>query len=179
MSADLYPENTCFETAVAFASRFKLTGDETFVTFEKINLFYFLSQLNNFFSSVKDGAVAERVCGIMEENCEDVWTENAFANQTECQATVDSMPKIEGEGYADGRTQGCRWLHSVFAKENERHCPHISTIPLEDSDGSIKCQESQAKIESDLFSEAELDFIYDISRNELGYVDSFNKSCGD
>eukprot|EP00594_Rhizosolenia_setigera_P003398 CAMPEP_0178942804 /NCGR_PEP_ID=MMETSP0789-20121207/2210_1 /TAXON_ID=3005 /ORGANISM="Rhizosolenia setigera, Strain CCMP 1694" /LENGTH=232 /DNA_ID=CAMNT_0020622279 /DNA_START=71 /DNA_END=765 /DNA_ORIENTATION=+ len=72
-TTDLFPENTCYESPIVFASRFKINGEDTFVTFEKINVFYSLPHLNNIFGSSKDGAYAERVCGIMEENCEDVW----------------------------------------------------------------------------------------------------------
>lgn len=176
---DLFPPDTCVKGPQGFASSFRLTGDETYVTFEKINLYFSLEFMNALTQAPKEGGVAERVCGVIEESCEEVWTENEFANQTECQATIEAMPNSEDGGYTDGRSQFCRYAHGVYAPENAKHCPHISTIPLEDENGKIKCQESQNIQPSELFSQLELDFIYDISMNELGHDESLIKACDD
>lgn len=91
-------------------------------------------------------------------------------------AAVESLPREE-DGYIDDRAQGCRWVHSVFSKEKNIHCPHISFIPMEDIDGKTKCQSSAFKPYESLFSEAELDFFYDWGSNEFGFNESFFEVC--
>lgn len=112
----------------------------------------------------------------MEEDCLDTWEQNAFANQSECKATVDLLPFTE-EGYFSGPSQGCRWLHSVFVKENKDHCAHISSISLEDPNGKIKCQTTDLVKPESIFSSAELNFFKETSINEFGLDESMVTRC--
>lgn len=106
-----------------------------------MNSFFPEAFITSLFGGSYDGAFAERVCTIMEASCPTVWAENAYDNQTDCQASINVLPTTDG-AFFDGRSQGCRWVHSAFATTNEDHCEHISTIPLEDVNGNIKCQSS-------------------------------------
>jgi hypothetical protein len=57
-----------------------------------------------------------------------------------------------GPVHFDGRSKACRILHSVFAAKNDKHCPHISFIPLEDANNLTKCQTSKLIDPSKLFN---------------------------
>jgi len=79
-------------------------------------------------------------------------------------------------GYLDGKTKGCRILHSAFASENSHHCPHISFAPMEDDKARILCQESAGRTASEFFSQYELDTMEDIAY-EMGFPDSSYRHC--
>lgn len=165
-----------FDIAAGSTARFTLTGDSTFINIERVNVFFPEAYLSLLFNASKDGAYAERVCGIMEESCTDVWTENAFANQSECKASVEAMPKVEGS-YFDGRSQGCRWVHSVLAATNKDHCEHISTLPLEDVNGKVKCQNTTQTPMTSVFSAAELHFYKETAMNKFDFDESMISIC--
>lgn len=161
---------------LAATTRFTITGESTYVAIEKVNLFNGEGYINALFSAFKSDAFAERMCTLMEETCTDVWTANEFADQAECQQSVEAMPAADGM-YIDGLSQGCRWVHSVLVPSNTDHCEHISTIPLEDLNGNIKCQTSLQNPLSSMFSDVELDFIVDTAMNEFGFDESLYSTC--
>lgn len=158
-------------------ARFTLTGDDKYILVEKVNGYYPEAFLSSFFGASNDGAYADRICSIMEENCGDVWKENEFADQAECKASVDAMPVAEGLVSVDGLSQGCRWLHSVFVKKNEDHCPHISTVPLQDINGKVKCQSSKQTQSTSVFSAAALNFFEETAVNEFELDESMSQIC--
>jgi hypothetical protein len=47
-------------------------------------------------------------------------------------------------------------LHSVFASTNDKHCPHISFVPVADSSGSLKCQESAGLLPGDTVTDQDM-----------------------
>jgi len=176
MADYLFPDGVCYETSVGATARFTITGDETFIYVDLVNIFFPQAYFKSLSEDFLDGAIAERVCNIMEEKCVDTWDQNGFEDQSECKASVDALPFTEA-GYFNGHSQSCRWLHSVFAEENENHCAHISTIPLEDPNGKIKCQESQFTRPDTLFSSAELSFFEETSMKRFGFDQSMVKAC--
>lgn len=176
MTEDMFPADTCFELTAGATASFKITGSSNYVLLDKVNAFYPEAFLSSLYGGSTEGAFAERVCSIMEENCEEVWAENAYENQTECQASVDALPAADGI-FVDGLSQGCRWLHSVFAVTNKDHCEHISTIPLEDVNGNIKCQNSAGNEITSVFSAAEISFFEETAMNEFGFDETMISAC--
>ena len=73
--------------------------------------------------------------------------------------------------YIDGNSQGCRVLHSVFARTNPDHCPHISFEADEDVNGLVKCNKSKKTLPSDLFTQQQLGMFIAAS-NMLGLGDT-------
>jgi len=47
-------------------------------------------------------------------------------DQHQCVKQLKEMPIFTDGYWIDGKDYGCRVLHSVLAKENPRHCPHLS-----------------------------------------------------
>lgn len=66
MTEDMFPADTCYELLVGATASFSITGDSKYVAVDKVNAFYPEAFLSSFFGASKDGAYAERVCGIME-----------------------------------------------------------------------------------------------------------------
>ncbi len=139
---------------------------------ERINLFYSIDKL---FGEVLDtDGVRDYICNLMESNCQQTFDLNNLTSST-CKTTYDSLP-IDVDGYLDGNTKGCRILHAAFASVNENHCPHLSFTPEKDYLGHVKCQESQGRVASDLFSPFELDKI-DEQGYEAGFPPSLYEEC--
>jgi len=90
-----------------------------------------------------------KICEV-SEGCKDV---NVGLTRDECTEKLQSLPTFNNENYFDGNSYGCRVLHSAFAETNDKHCPHLSFEPLEDSKGKVKCQTSKNIQVSDYFDE--------------------------
>jgi hypothetical protein len=75
-----------------------------------------------------------------------------------CMRRYSALPSFDAGSlsYVDGNSKGCRVLHSVFARTNPLHCPHVSFEAEEDTNGIFKCNESKQTILTDLFSEQQL-----------------------
>jgi len=114
--------------------------------------------------------VRDSICGIMKDNCQKIYELNNLTMST-CQSKYDSLPAIGEDSYLDGKTKGCRVIHSIFAATNPKHCPHLSFIPQKDIDGVIKCQKSYNQQLTDFFSQYEQDLI-----KEKGYALGFNET---
>ena len=99
--------------------------------------FYFGSALNT-------NGVREYVCEVMRDSCPATWGANGYDSTgfARCVDDLESLSMSDPPPYVDGKSQGCRFLHAVFAAEDEKHCPHISFEPAVDVDGKEKCQAS-------------------------------------
>ena len=140
---------------------------------KRINVYYTDDLLRVAFDVLLNSPnTREFVCSVMNGPCANVL--NVTSNCTEQLLT---LPSAEGEQYfIDGKSQGCRVLHAVFANTNpDNHCAHLSFTPLEDPNGSIKCQSSKGTLPSSLFTERELQLFKDFSESvgvdpELGHT---------
>ena len=140
---------------------------------KRINVYYTDDLLRVYFDVLLNSPnTREFVCGVMNGPCANIL--NVTSNCTEQLLT---LPSAEGEQYyIDGKSQGCRVLHAVFANTNpDNHCAHLSFTPLEDPNGSIKCQSSKGTLPSSLFTERELQLFKDFSESvgvdpELGHT---------
>lgn len=65
--------------------------------------------------------------------------------------------------YIDGNSQGCRYLHAVFALKNPFHCAHVSLIPAVDPDGDYICHWSAELSPEEMFTQTEVDGLFDLS----------------
>ena len=90
-----------------------------------------------------------KICEV-SEGCEGV---NVGLTREQCTKTLESLPILTNVTYLDGKDFGCRVLHAAFAERNDKHCPHISFEPLEDSNGKLKCQTSANIQVSDHFDD--------------------------
>jgi hypothetical protein len=94
-----------------------------------------------------------------------------------CLAKYNALPSYGTDdpdfplAYLDGNTQGCRVIHSVFARTNSDHCPHISFEADEDINGLVKCNESKKVLPSDLFTQQQLG-MFMVASNMLGLGDT-------
>lgn len=88
------------------------------------------------------------ICDILYQTCPSVWTASGFQNHQECldfHATLSlfdygpDADETQGGG-AQGYSLACRMVHSALAQSNEKHCPHISKVPMADDLGRVKCQ---------------------------------------
>jgi len=80
-----------------------------------------------------------------------------------CLKRLSNLPLAEGEYHSvDGNSQGCRYLHAVFAQTNPSHCAHVSLIPAKDPKGNSKCQTSAGLSPDEFFTQTEIDGLYDL-----------------
>jgi hypothetical protein len=102
-------------------------------------------------------------------------------NSTVCESTLQALPTAEGTMYhIDGNSQGCRALHATFAVTNPiQHCAHVSFTPLQDPNGSIKCQNSTFTPPSSLFEESELEAFRTFARQNDIDPDIGHNCCAD
>ena len=84
------------------------------------------------------------VCRIMDTHCPNVTAANGFTSIEDCVSKLVTLPKatINAHGIAtvDGNSVGCRTLHASLVVKDDKHCPHLSYIPMVDRDGKYKCQ---------------------------------------
>lgn len=143
----------------------------------RVNVFYPSEFIEESFSNLDSDDIRDYICDVMESNCADTLKYNNFTSSNDCKIAYDNLPaNLTSDGYLDGKTKGCRILHSAFAAKNEHHCPHISFAPMEDEDGRIMCQESKERKVSDVFSRYELDTIAE-QAYEMGFPYSLFRSC--
>ena len=97
------------------------------------------------------------ICDVSEA-CKET---NVGISKEECLEQLDQLPLVTNGSYIDGNTIGCRARHAAFAEDNPDHCPHISFEPQADSNGKMKCQESDNINPLDLFDEVDLEDFYE------------------
>jgi hypothetical protein len=111
---------------------------------------FFLAMFFANLSSTTSTSLTFCVFGVF--GCTEVHELNGSPTLEECIASLEALHATSDGPYVDGDSFSCRNLHSGFALNNPKHCPHISFIPLEDENGLIKCQTSQQMLVSNLFS---------------------------
>lgn len=74
--------------------------------------------------------------------------------QISCEDEFSSLNMTEGKNlWIDGNTRACRLLHGMFAESNPAQCPHISFVPMVDTNSKHKCRTSLRVKETDLFTD--------------------------
>lgn len=160
-------EGVCLITTVGFKLYYtvnNLKGDGFLI--QRTNLFYPDKFLNILFNDGIGGDnVTDYICDdVLRDNCPKVYEENGL-NEEKCKSMYNSLPPTDGYGYLDEYTKGCRILHSAFAEINEKHCPHMSFIPIPDYTGTLWCQTSGGVKAEDLFTPYELGVIKEFAIN--------------
>ena len=145
----------------------------------KVDVYYTTAFLEFFFATaLNTDKTRGFVCDIMETTgCQDIYQLNGNQTKEECIESLNNLTTADGElVYFDGKSQGCRSLHAVFAGTNPSHCPHVSFEPTPDVSGMIKCQTSQEISVESMFSLEEIRFFTNWCSQveELGSPTCFN-----
>lgn len=101
---------------------------------ENINVYYdepYLASFH-FMDLASTDCTRQFVCDVMSSD----FCSNPVEN---CVEKLASIP-ITDQAYIDGNSQGCRFLHTVLAQYDNKHCAHLAFEPTLDRDGKIKCQ---------------------------------------
>lgn len=84
----------------------------------------------------------QMLCKTLERDC-DASHFVPFSNQQECVEAMSSLPVNGINKYSvlsfQGNSTGCRMVHMYMARQNKKHCPHISYFSEEDENGNYKC----------------------------------------
>jgi len=121
---------------------FKILFDPSTSKIREWYVHYSAEFLDRIFSTWDTTETAEYVCGVMENNCSSTWDFNNFTKLQDCVDKFRDLPLVDADNALDGRSKGCRIVHTTFAKENPKHCAHISIAPEADFLGKVKCQMS-------------------------------------
>mmetsp|Transcript_42413 Transcript_42413/g.70527 ORF Transcript_42413/g.70527 Transcript_42413/m.70527 type:complete len:339 (+) Transcript_42413:63-1079(+) len=123
---------------------------ENYIT--NIQVAYKQPYLETFFGLMTNtDGVTNFICKTMQNNCSATWEKQEIQSIEGCKARIDALPVTEGPlAMVDGKSRGCRVLHSAFASTNDFHCPHISYEPEEDDGGQVKCQVSKPGLDLSL-----------------------------
>lgn len=126
----------------------------------RIDVYFTPEFLLQYFTQLQTINSAKFVCNVLiGPSCQntDIPELNGNLSEKRCIKKLSGLELAEGQNlYVDSNTQGCRYLHAVFAADNPVHCAHLSFIPAEDPKGNIKCQTSANTQPSDLFSDEEI-----------------------
>lgn len=149
-------ENPSGDTVFGYRISFDVTSSTT-INVKNIHVYYPPGSIEFLFETIFDGgALARRVCNIMESSCSDTfYTKNGYSEVDECVSDLMVLPRSDS-GDINGKSLGCRVLHAEFAAENDKHCPHISFLPEYDEKCILKCQESDNNAVEDIFHPFEL-----------------------
>ena len=138
-----------------------------------VTVYFSQEFLEDYFGSVLNTKSRAYVCGVLRNNCPEIYELNGSPTEDECISQLEALPLSSGtERYFDGNDQGCRYVHAVLAASNGAHCPHISFVPVEDATGSIKCQTSKNTAVSDLVDETSLALFRDFCLSPESLIES-------
>ena len=125
-----------------------------------------------FFGLTHSDRTFRYLCELMASDCPEVYSINGNPTLDECTATMASLPPALESGRLDGNTTGCRVIHGSFVPHSDKHCPHISFLPVEDSNGNVKCQKSLGIQVEDLFDADDIQRFQDYVDQNGDLVDS-------
>jgi hypothetical protein len=153
---------------VAFLLKLYLDFEQRYLS--RINVFYTDDFMRVYFDKFLNSVPTRNlVCNVMQGPCLSILNATYDNNNVTCATMLNELPSTDStKYYVDGKSQGCRALHAVFAETNPtNHCAHLSFTPLQDPSGNIKCQSSKNKLPSELFT-----------ANEIQIFESFAESVG-
>jgi len=141
---------------------------------DRIFIYYSEAFLDFFFAVLLNtDSLRQSVCTTMRDSCSSTWSLNGYSSISQCTSALSSLPVARGGLYhIDGKSQGCRALHAVFAALNPNHCPHISFAPQIDFKGAFKCQSSGLVDPATLFSSSDLS-AYETFGQSIGFDSRF------
>lgn len=123
---------------------------------ERLQIFYKPDFLQFWFGELLGGERTRSFICEVFDGCDSTKASNEiFLKDSSCMAELAKLPLLSYGGVVDGKDQGCRTLHSVFAQKNPHHCPHISFIPEEDDTGKSRCQVPKGIKPTDLFEDSD------------------------
>lgn len=132
----------------------------------------------NFFDFVYENsqslAMSSSVCSVHEFACPQEYAYNGYTDVLDCVEKMESLPftttNTAGINTVDSNSTGCRQLHSSMAAVSpEIHCPHLSFVPMEDTNGKTKCSVSSDFAFEDYFSQE--DFVLFQRTAQMNQID--------
>lgn len=169
----------------------RLDAEEADIFVNRANIWYpddYLSEL--FGVAFQTKALRKKNCEIMRDSCENTWKMNFKQADRTIDHCVEEMSQLDVansasydgtdfNGFVDGDTSGCRFLHGGFASDNPNHCAHISLKRGADPNGRKKCQVkstySRVSPES-LFGATNIAFFNAVGEAYYGIPDGFSFS---
>ena len=120
----------------------------------------------------EEGFSAERValdiCSTLQDNCPESYARDGYNDLDDCLARMGSLPltNLNDQGFmaSDGNSTTCRVIHANLAKNNKKHCPHISYYPEEDINGNILCSTGYNTNFDNFFSESDLQLFQELAK---------------
>jgi hypothetical protein len=171
-------EGECITTTVAYKLKYSAGWFGSGFRIKRVDLFYPEKFLPILFNDVIGGeAVTDYICDtVLRGNCQEVYQANGLDNES-CEAMYNDLPPVDDYGYLDDKAKGCRILHSAFAEINNKHCPHMSFIPIKDYTGTLWCQESGGTKAEDLWTDDELAIIDQFASDNGFDPDNLSTTC--
>jgi len=119
---------------------------------------YLAFAFGRFFNTDK---IKRFVCDVIQNTC-------GYYQVPDCVEALNRLPVAQGEQFVDGNSYGCRVLHAAFAFTNpERHCPHVSFLPIPDMDGNVICQGEGGKNDpNDFFDEDDFQYYRRVAKRK-------------
>eukprot|EP00588_Corethron_pennatum_P031666 CAMPEP_0194346532 /NCGR_PEP_ID=MMETSP0171-20130528/105478_1 /TAXON_ID=218684 /ORGANISM="Corethron pennatum, Strain L29A3" /LENGTH=663 /DNA_ID=CAMNT_0039113667 /DNA_START=847 /DNA_END=2838 /DNA_ORIENTATION=- len=147
-----------------FRLQFTVLG-ATEIHMDRIELYYTRSFLKFLFGEVLSTKFyAESICKIFRDSCSSTFEKHCYQDLESCVHEIMELNGTDSSGAIDGKSIGCRILHSSYAAKNKAHCPHISYIPEYDTDCKLKCQHTSNKKDEDFFLPRELEYFKALSQ---------------
>ena len=136
-----------------------------------VQVFYTVPMLMSFFKQLQTRQVDNFVCDVLlGPGCTAELGDQAEPGLTKrkCLNRLSHLPLLEGEeNWIDGNSQGCRYLHAVFALTNPFHCAHVLLIPAKDPKGNYICHWSADLSPDELFTQTKIDGLYDLCGTQM------------
>lgn len=149
---------------------------EIFVS--RANIWYDDGYLTELFGvAFQTDALRQKNCEILRDSCETTWNMNFNQADRTIDHCVDEMTQlataesatfnpgqfneVSYNGFVDGDTSGCRFLHGGFAYDNPNHCAHISFKKVSDPNSKKKCQVKST------YNRVSPEYLFDV--NNIGF----------
>lgn len=192
-------QEMCADIVAGFVYSYTLTGNPAKpIIIQQINTYFpdaVVSGVFPFFT--RSPAALEFICDTIVNTCDDTASSRRALKKgkdkktsknktskktkdtpkpTEIETCVRKLKKLPGFDsgaltYIDGNSIGCRVLHSVYARANPMHCPHITFEGEADLNGKIKCEKSKQTSLTDLFTPKQLG-LFDVAATIWGLPES-------
>jgi len=114
-----------------------------------------------YYDQTKGDVFARLICETMQNNCASTFANNCYNGGDsidKCITDMLTLPAHE-EGRIDGKSFGCRILHSLLVPVDNNHCAHVSFDPEYDLNCALKCQKSKEITNEDVFHPTEIAFM--------------------
>jgi hypothetical protein len=142
------------------------TSSQASIHMNRIDVYLPHGMLAYMATALKTVEYATAICNTMQSSCSETFENSCYnapgviSGIDKCVDDLMSLPATDNTGPSlNGKSFGCRVLHSSLAASNKKHCPHISFGPEFDSKCFVKCQQAANITNADMFHPMELGFM--------------------